>query len=208
MLPREFYLRDVHTVALAMLGKKLVHRTGGGVASGVIVEVEAYGGAADKGAHSYGNRRTARTEIQFGPGGYAYTYLIYGMYTCFNVVVNREGVPEVVLVRALAPAEGIELMEKRRGHCPEAQLCAGPGRLCAALDIGRAQYGADLCGEELYLEEGWGVDPGDVLVSPRINIAYAGESRDLPWRYYLKDCPFVSKVPKSYVGRPLRDAAE
>lgn len=198
MLDRNFYLRDVQEVARDLLGKTLVHKTPEGTASGRIVEVEAYAGGADKGAHSYGNRRTPRTEIQYGPGGYAYLYLIYGCHCCFNVVANREGLPQVVLVRALEPVEGLELMARRRGTDRREDLCSGPGKLCAALGITRAQYGEDLCGERLYVEDGARIPPEQILASPRINIDYAEECRDYLWRYYLRDNPFVSRVPRRY----------
>jgi len=107
-------LRDANAVAPELLGKLLVHRSVAGVTSGIIVEVESYIGPFDKGAHSYLNRRTERTEIQFGLGGYAYIYAIYGMHFCFNIVTNIKEKPEVVLVRALEPVEGLELMRQRR----------------------------------------------------------------------------------------------
>ena len=101
MITRDFYIRDVNTVAPELLGKLLVHETPEGVASGMIVEVESYAGPDDKGAHSYGNRQTERTKIQYGMGGFAYIFTIYGMYDCFNAVVNMPMKPEAILVRAL-----------------------------------------------------------------------------------------------------------
>ncbi len=203
-LPRGFYLREATEVAPALLGKLLVRRTGAGVSAGVIVETEAYIGSRDKGAHSYPNKRTERTEVQFGPGGYAYVYTIYGMHTCFNVVVNVPQEPEVVLVRALRPVEGLELMAKRRGTTDPAELCSGPAKLCQAMDITRAQYGCDLLGGELYIRDFEPVPPQEILVSPRINIDYAQECRDYPWRYFIKGEPWVSKVAPRYrqAGRP------
>lgn len=113
-LSREFYLRDVNLVAPELLGKLLVHRSKEGVTAGMIVEVEAYSGSCDKGSHAYQNKRTPRTEIQFGPGGFAYVYAIYGMHWCFNVVTGTENQPDVVFIRALEPVDGIELMQRRR----------------------------------------------------------------------------------------------
>ncbi|MBR1672264.1 MAG: DNA-3-methyladenine glycosylase, partial [Fretibacterium sp.] len=165
-LPRAFYMRDANLVAPELLGKLLVSQSGEGRASGLIVEVEAYVGPADKGAHSYQNRRTPRTEVQFGMGGYAYVYAIYGMYCCFNVVTNEPGKPEVVLVRALEPVEGIELMRARRRRDEPADLCSGPGKLCAALDISKKNYADDLCGERLYIEDRPGLPAGGIGVSP------------------------------------------
>ena len=114
MITRDFYIRDVNTVAPELLGKLLIHETPEGVASGMIVEVESYAGPDDKGAHSYGNRQTERTKIQYGMGGFAYIFTIYGMYDCFNAVVNMPMKPEAILVRALEPVDGIELMKRRR----------------------------------------------------------------------------------------------
>lgn len=197
-LCRDFYLRDVHTVARELLGKTLIHRTAEGVAAGIIVEVEAYNGATDKGAHSYPNKRTARTAIQFGPGGFAYVYAIYGLHYCFNVVAGGVESPEAVLVRALRPVKGLALMQKRRGVTNTTDLCNGPGKLCQALAITRQQYGADLCGSELYITEGEHVEPAQIMVSPRIHIEYAEECQGYLWRYFLADDPCVSKVPKQY----------
>ncbi len=201
MINRGFYLRDASIVAPELLGKLLVHRTSEGAASGIIVEVEAYSGATDKGAHSYPNKRTPRTEIQFGEGGYAYVYSIYGMHCCFNVVTNKADIPEVVLVRALEPVDGIDLMMSRRGTQDPLELCSGPGKLCAALGISKANYGDDLCGDTLFIEERMAVLPNEIAVSPRVNIDYAGEDAKLLWRYFIKDSKFVSKVPKKYAAR-------
>lgn len=204
MLPREFYLKTAEQVAPELLGKLLVHETAEGKTAGMIVEVEAYDGTRDKGAHSYPYKRTARTEIQFGPGGYAYIYQIYGMHTCFNVVTGGPEQPQAVLVRALEPVEGLELMEKRRGTARKWDLCDGPGKLSKAMGITKAQYGLDLLGGELYLEPFREIDPADILVSPRINIDYAEECRDYLWRFFLKGNPFVSKVPGRYESKAYR----
>ncbi len=200
MLNRNFYMRDAALVAPELLGKLLVHRTSEGVVSGMIVEVEAYSGAIDKGAHSYPNKRTPRTEIQFGEGGYAYVYSIYGIHCCFNAVTNKIGFPEVVLVRALEPVDGVDLMISRRNTQDPLELCSGPGKLCAALGISKANYGDDLCGDTLFIEERMLVPRKEIAVSPRVNIDYAGEDAKLLWRYFIKDSKFVSKVPKKYAA--------
>lgn len=201
MLARDFYSRDANVVAPELLGKKLVHTTPEGTASGMIVEVESYIGPMDKGSHAYGNRRTSRTEIQYGAGGYAYIFAIYGMYDCFNVVVSTEGRPEAILIRALEPLDGVPLMERRRHTTNRTALCNGPGKLCQALAITRAQYGYDLCRQELYLASCREVRTEEIMVSPRINIDYAEEYKDCLWRFFLKDNPCVSKVAKSYRER-------
>ena len=141
-LTREFYTRDSLTVARELLGKVLVHRLDGETLAGRIVEAEAYQGPEDRAAHSYGGRRTARTEVMFGPGGFAYVYLIYGMHSCMNVVASTQGRPQAVLLRAVEPAPLWGSLRRE---------ASGPGKLCQALAITRDCYGLDLCGETLYL---------------------------------------------------------
>ena len=162
-------------------------------------------GTWDKGAHSYPMKRTPRTKVQFGPGGFAYVYGIYGMHFCFNVVTNGPEVPEVVLVRALEPVEGIPLMESRRGTTERNALCSGPGKLCQALGITKDQYGLDLTGGELFITPGREIPEEAVYVSPRINIEYAEECAALPWRYYVNGNSCVSRVPARYtsLARPF-----
>lgn len=197
-LNRNFYLRSAEELAPALLGKILVHKTAEGVTSGIIVETEAYIGPDDKGAHSCGGVPTARTAVMFGKGGFAYVYLIYGMYCCFNVVANEKNKPEAVLIRALEPLDGIELMQTRRGTDKPENLCSGPGKLCSALGITREQSGADLCKSELFILDKPELPKSEIIVSPRINIDYAEEYRDKLWRYFIKGNKFVSKVPKKY----------
>lgn len=198
MLSREFYLRDVNMVAQDLLGKHLVHQTRQGRFSGMIVEVEAYNGANDKASHAYKLRRTNRTEIQFGIGGYAYVYLIYGMHHCFNIVTNTSDKPEAVLVRALQPVDGAQEMLVRRGCHHLQETCNGPGKLCQAMQITQKQNGADLCSNTLFLEDGESFQHKQIGISARINIDYAEESRDLPWRYFVIGNPNVSKAPQKY----------
>lgn len=204
VLPEKFYTADAPAAAPALLGKKLVHVTDEGETSGIIVETEAYCGAFDKGSHAYQNKKTERTRIQFGPGGFAYVYLIYGMYACFNVVTAEKGVPDAVLVRALHPVSGIDLMEKRRSTADRKNLCSGPGKLCRAMDITTDDYGLDLRGRELFITDGIDVPKSSIMTSPRINIDYAEECADYMWRFYIKDDPFVSKVPAKYRKRAKR----
>lgn len=178
-LERSFYELDACTVAHELIGKILVHDSHEGRTSGIIIEAEAYRGPEDKAAHSYGGRRTARTEIMFHEGGLAYVYLIYGMHCCFNVTASVVGKPEAVLIRALEPIEGIGIMTARRGT--SRNLCNGPGKLCQAMGITRELYGADLCGNEIYIADDGYDFP--VATSKRINIDYAEECRDFLWRY-------------------------
>lgn len=192
-LQRAFYQRDTLTVARELLGKYLVHDTQEGKTTGRIVEVEAYIGPDDAAAHSCGGIPTPRTQVMFGPGGYAYVYLIYGMYHCFNIVSHTVGKPEAVLIRALEPVEGIALMQRRRNTDVLKKLCSGPGKLCAAMGITRGENGMDLCGEQLYVLEGAAVHDMEIAATPRINIDYAGEAKDYPWRFIIKGSKYISR---------------
>ena len=195
-LPREFYLRDTLDVARELLGKTLIHVIDGKTLSGTIIETEAYIGPEDKGAHSYKGRRTKRTEAMFGQGGHAYVYLIYGNHHCFNVVTQKDGMPEAVLIRAIEPIEGVEEMARRRGVSTDGKgiynLTSGPGKLCQAMGITREQNKMDLCGDKLFITEGEGIDL-DIVTTPRIGIDYAGEYRERPWRFVVKDSPYLSR---------------
>ena len=145
ILPRSFYRGDVLEVAKNLLGKVLVHDTSEGMTSGRIVETEAYCGPEDLAAHSARGRRTERVELMYGEKGHAYIYFIYGMYWCFNVTAGATpGKPEAVLVRALEPVRGTELMDKRRGTQNVTNLSNGPGKLCMAMSLTGAQTKADL----------------------------------------------------------------
>jgi DNA-3-methyladenine glycosylase len=193
-LPRDFYTRaNVLTVARELLGKLLVVPTNGKRVSGKIVEVEAYRGPQDRAAHSYGGRRTKRTEPMYGIGGTAYVFFVYGMYNQFNVVTNAAETPHAVLIRAVEPIEGIELMRERRGVRVDRDLTNGPGKLCIALDIDRRLDGADLLGTDVWLEEAERVPRSQIKRGPRIGIDYAEEWKEKPWRFWIQNNPFVSR---------------
>jgi DNA-3-methyladenine glycosylase len=178
-------------VARELVGQVLVHELPEGIVAGRIVETEAYRGPEDRAAHSFGGRRTARTEAMFGPAGHAYVFFVYGMHWHFNVVAGRIGEPHAVLVRAVEPLEGVERMAARRGVAPDrVELTNGPGKLCRAFGIDRSRYGADLCSAPLYLVRGERVR---VARSPRIGIDYAGAWARRPWRFYAPANPWVSK---------------
>lgn len=205
-LTRTFYERDAETVARGLLGRFLVHDTPDGRTVGRIVETEAYLGTRDRAAHVYGDRRTARTEVFWRRGGHAYVFLIYGMHDCFNVVTGREDEPSAVLVRAVEPIAGIDLMARRRGVVLEAPsprgrlrarigLASGPGRLCQAMGIHRADhYGVDLTVAPLRITEGIPPIEHHIGTGPRVNIDYAGADALLPLRFYLEGSPFVTKA--------------
>lgn len=196
-LSREFYLRDdTLEVARDLLGKILVVpslETGERI-SGMIVETEAYLGAIDKAAHSYGNRRTPRTEMMFAVGGTVYVFFIYGMYFQFNVVVGAVDSPHAVLIRAVEPTEGVEIMRERRGRVmKDTNLTSGPGKLCVALGIDKTYNGADLLGQRIWLEEGKSFAGSEIISGKRVGIGYAEEFAEKPWRFWVKDNSFVSR---------------
>lgn len=199
-LSRGFYEGNTLNVAKKLLGKILVHKYDNNEIMGRIVEVEAYIGDIDKACHCYNNRRTNRTEIMFGPPGYAYVYLIYGIHYCMNIVTERKGEGSAILIRALEPVGGLEEIALNR-YTKELKeltkrqtinLSNGPGKLCKALNITRDNYGEDLTGDKLFLLDD-GYDQFDIGISKRINIDYAEEAKDFEWRFFIKDNPYVSK---------------
>jgi DNA-3-methyladenine glycosylase len=198
MLPKEFYLRnDVTRIARDLLGKVLCTNIHGeGVTAGMIVEVEAYAGRDDKACHANAGRRTRRTEIMYAQGGVAYVYFIYGMYHLFNVVTNVEEVADAILVRALEPLEGVELMIRRRKlKEPGKRLTAGPGVLTQALGITTDLYGESLMGEKIWIGDyGIEIPEKDIVHTVRIGVDYAGEDAKKDWRFYIKENPWVSRV--------------
>lgn len=196
-LPRAFYARPVLTVARDVIGKVLVHRTPEGVVAGRIVEAEAYRGPEDRAAHSFGGRRTERTEAMFGPPGFAYVFFVYGMHWHVNLVTTREGAPHAVLLRAAEPVVGAELMAARRGVSPgDVSLCNGPGKLCQAFAIDKRQYGADLTRGALFLSEA-PVPRGKLGRSARIGVDYAESWADKPWRFFERENRWVSRARPS-----------
>ncbi len=193
ILPRSFYLRDTLSVARDLLGQELVCRTAAGESAGIIVETEAYLGADDPAAHAFGGRRTARTEILFAAGGRAYVYLVYGLHHCLNLTTREAGIAECVLIRALQPTVGVELMQARQPAPRPARLAAGPGRLCRALGIDRKWNGADLTGENLFVRSGEKPAAQAIATTARIGVAYAGAASDWPLRFLLRENPSVSR---------------
>lgn len=193
-LGRDFYDRDTVTVARELLGKYLVRVLDGQVLTLRITETEAYIGRLDKACHAYNYRRTPRTETLFAPPGTAYIYLIYGLHHCLNLVTEAQGEPAAVLLRAgvpLSPADQQLCAQRRFGREPEEltpaqreNLLNGPGKLCQALSLTRAQDGLSLLGEELYVLDP-GEQPGPIHTGKRIGIDYAQEAKDFPWRFWL-----------------------
>ncbi len=197
---KKFYQRDTLTVARELIGCILVHNDVEGTTSGKIVETEAYMGPEDKGAHSYLGKHTPLMDPLFKKGGHAYIFPIYGVGYCFNVVTEAENFPRAVLIRAIEPVQGWNLMKKRRNILTEIpaknmkNLTNGPVKLCKAMNVDKSLNGIDLCGDELFITER--VDQKideKILTSQRINIDYAGNDKYKPWRFILDGNDFLSK---------------
>lgn len=197
-LSRDFLLRsDTLSIARDLLGKLIVVPSENGErVSGMIVETEAYCGITDKAAHSYGGRRTARNEVTYGIGGHAYVFFIYGMYYQLNFVTGPIDNPHVVLIRAVEPVEGVEIMRTRRGPMKDKNLTSGPGKLCIALGIDRSLNSADLTRDKIWLEDHKTFSSDDIATGKRIGIDYAAEDAEKPWRFWVKENEFVSKLQK------------
>jgi len=196
ILQRQFCQQDTIAVSKSLLGKILVHESDEGTAVGRIVETEAYLGPEDKAAHSYGGRRTARNEVMYGQKGHAYVYLIYGMYYCINVTAGAvAGKPEAVLIRALEPVAGVDIMEKRRGATlgRTVNLTNGPGRLCMAMGITKLQHKLDLTTPPLYIQDAPPIAHEDLVETTRVGVDYAGDWKNKLWRFYVRGNSFVSK---------------
>jgi DNA-3-methyladenine glycosylase len=195
ILQRTFYQRDTITVSKDLLGKILVHKSSQGTTAGRIVETEAYRGPEDQAAHSAGGRRTARNEVMFGEKGHAYVYFIYGMYYCLNVTAgNVPGKPEAVLLRALEPVVGEGIMAERRGvkQAKLANLTNGPSKLCMAMSISKSQNKTDLTSPPLYIKDAPPIPQKYIAETTRIGVYYAGNWKNKPWRFYIRENSFVS----------------
>ncbi len=188
-LPREFYARDTLTVARELLGARLVHIEDGLRLSGIISETEAYCGEQDLGCHAKAGR-TPRTTVMYGPPGVAYVYFTYGMHWLFNTVTMPEGEPQAVLVRAIVPNEGIEVIAKRRGSQPRPRWTDGPAKLTQALGIDGRHNGLDLCAADalIFIERGQPVPDAWVFTGPRIGLFTVPEPwKSKPWRFLVED---------------------
>ncbi len=194
-LPKKFYTRDVKNVAIDLLGKILVKKKGNSVLAGKIVEVEAYDGRIDQAAHTF-KGITKRNEIMFKEGGYFYVYFTYGSHFCCNVVTGKKDHGTAVLIRAIEPVKGLKKMIKNRfgrnllNEKERFNLTSGPGKVCRAMGINKSDYGADLTKDKIFILDAARIDRDLVIATKRIGIK---KSVDLPWRYYIKDNPYVSK---------------
>jgi DNA-3-methyladenine glycosylase len=190
-LPRSFYEQATVDVAKQLLGKYLVRNHPQGVTVGRIVETEAYIGPHDLACHA-SHGRTPRTEVMFGPAGHAYVYFVYGVHYMLNLVTEAFNHPAAVLIRALEPIDGIELMQTRRKTEKRRDLCSGPGKLCQAFAIDRSLNAADLCGDIIHVEDR-GAPVPKLLAKPRIGVDYAGKWKDKPFRFLARGNEFVSR---------------
>ena len=200
-LEADFYAGSACEVAVALLGKRLVRAHGGHLLSGLIVETEAYCDGKEKDLACHGDRAnngrpTPRTAVMFGPAGFAYVYFTYGMHWMFNVVTGQEGQANAVLVRALEPVGGLEVMAQNRNGRAHAELTSGPARLTQALAIDKSLNGANLCDPQgvIWIENAPPVPADRILSGPRIGLGKTPEPwLSMPWRYWIKDNPFVSR---------------
>lgn len=183
-----FLADDVVAAAQRLLGCVLVRELDGRRLAGKIVETEAYH-QADAASHSY-KGRTPRTEVMFGPPGFAYVYFTYGMHYCMNVVTGPPGEGSAVLIRALEPLHGIEAMRAHRRTAPDTQLTNGPAKLCQALQITKSFSGHDLRAAPLQLEARPPLPCSAIVQTTRIGISRA---QDRPWRFYVRGNPYISR---------------
>jgi len=190
VIPPEFYHAHPEQVARELLGKVLVHRSAYGLTAGIIVETEAYY-QGDPACHAT-RGKTRRNASMFGSPGHAYVYFVYGNHHCFNAVTGVAGKGEAVLVRALEPLEGLELMQQRRGDsCPHRRLSSGPGNLCSAMAINREHDGVSLFRSSLFLvNSGKEILPSDIALTTRVGIS---KGKELPLRFYIRNNPYVSR---------------
>ena len=198
-LPLSFYQRNnVLEIAKDLLGKLLVTKFDDITTSARIVEVEAYAGVNDKASHAVGGRRTARNEIMYDKGGFAYVYLCYGIHHLFNVVTNEKNIPHAILIRGVEPLKGINKMLERTGKEKlDKTLTRGPGNVSKALGIHTTHSGMSLLSKEIFIaDDGFIYSKKEIASSPRIGVDYAGDHALLPYRFYIKGNPFVSGSPK------------
>jgi len=194
-LPASFYHRtNVVTIAKELLGKLLVTTFNGEKTAGRIVETEAYNGIVDKASHSYGGRRTNRTETMYAAGGIAYVYLCYGIHHLFNVVTNVQDTPHAILIRAIEPVKGIDIMLRRmKKEQADYSIGRGPGNVSKALGISVVHTRLSLLQNEIYIaDDGTIIKPSQIATGPRIGVDYAAEDALLPYRFFVKGNRYVS----------------
>lgn len=194
-LPQDFYLQEkVAVIAKSLLGKVLVSFFDGQITAGRIVETEAYNGVMDKASHAWGGRRTSRTETMYAPGGISYVYLCYGIHHLFNVVTNQAEIPHAILIRGIEPILGKDIMMQRTGKTEsDVSVSRGPGNVSKAMGIKTSHDGIRLHGKTLFIaDDGYSLTKSKIIATPRIGVDYAGEDALLPYRFIVKDNPYVS----------------
>ena len=195
-LPESYYLgTDVVNIAKSLIGKYLFTRMDGLISGGYIVETEAYNGVIDKASHAYGNRLTPRTSIMFQQGGVAYIYLCYGIHEMLNIVTSVAGQPHAILIRAIQPTIGLDVMQARRNMAViKPNITRGPGSVAKALGISRKINGISLQSDTLWVEDqGLTFPDEEIAAGPRIGVDYAGNDALLPYRFYVRGNVYVSK---------------
>ncbi|MFN7705210.1 MAG: DNA-3-methyladenine glycosylase [Chryseotalea sp.] len=194
MLLNSAFFERTHVTQIAkeLLGCTLFTKIDNQVTGGIIVETEAYS-YKERGCHAYNMKRTARTQVMFGKPGTLYVYHCYGMYSLVNIVTNKEEVPEAVLIRAIEPTEGLNIMQTRCAKIKANKLTAGPGKLTRALGITRKLNGIELPSDLIWIEKEEKIPKAAVVSTTRIGIDYAGDDAQLPWRFYLRENLWVSK---------------
>ena len=195
IIEKAFYLRnDVVQIGQELLGTILHTRVDNKITSGIIVETEAYCGSIDRASHAYPSRLTSRNRIMFEDGGRAYVYLIYGIHYLFNIVTNKSNMADAILVRAIEPVIGLDTMMHRRHKNSVERLTSGPGILSEAMGIDKSFYGEDLTGNRVWLEYATeNPEKIQIVKTTRIGVDYAGNDANLPWRFYIKNNPWISK---------------
>jgi len=193
-LSADFYTQEnTLLVCRQLLGKKLCTSIDGIFTSGIIVETEAYRGPEDLGSHAYNNRRTTRNDIMYAEGGVVYMYICYGIHDMLNIVTGKEGSSHAVLIRALQPADGIPHMCERRGIQDLKRLCKGPGALAKAVGLSKKHNGMSLQSDVIWVEDAPTLVEESIVETSRVGLNIQGVYRDVPWRFYIKGNPFISK---------------
>lgn len=189
LLPQEYYQNeDVVFLSKDLLGKYLFTCIDGEITGGMIIETEAYCGPEDRASHAHRGRRTNRNEVMYWEGGISYVYQCYGIHSLLNVVTNSKEIPHAILIRAIKPIWGIEVMLKRRHkHKLDKTVAGGPGTLTQALGITRAYNGLPLTGPQIWIEDGLVIPENEIISGPRVGIDYAGEDAHKPWRFRIKN---------------------
>ncbi len=203
ILQQSFYLqKSAIIIAKDLIGKSIFTKTNGQLTGGIITETEAYDGVNDKACHAFGGRRTHRNETMYAQGGVIYVYLCYGIHHLLNIVTNEKGVPDAVLIRAIEPTHGIDIMMKRRGHKKmDKTLTSGPGSAAVALGITKDWDGTSLQSNKIWIEERGASTSSatdiysikNIVTTTRIGVESAGEAAKYPYRFYLDSSPFVSR---------------